>query len=128
MPIFMKRIGVCSNSVGFMVVGAAFLGCVAPVYTDALQATKRFKALGVIEVVSSVARFSIMLILMPFRALFGYFSAQAMQPLMRILISVFSLRKELSVKSESYWTKVISIRFLKSFLLILVYLHVRIEL
>lgn len=65
MPIFMKSIGVCSNSVGFMVVGTAFLGCVAPVYTDALQATKRFKALGVIEVVSSVAKFSIMLILMP---------------------------------------------------------------
>lgn len=121
MPVFMKRIGVCSNSVGFMVVGAAFLGCVAPVYTDALQATKRFKALGVIEVTSSLLRFLIMLILMPFRALFGYFSAQAMQPLMRILISVFSLRKELTVKSESYWTKVTSIRFLKSFSLILVY-------
>lgn len=121
MPVFMKRIGVCSNSVGFMVIGAAFLGCVAPVYTDALQATKRFKALGVIEVVSSVARFSIMLILMPFRALFGYFSAQAMQPLMRILISVLALRRELGIKSESYWSKEVSKRFLRSFLLILVY-------
>lgn len=121
MPIFMKSIGVCSNSVGFMVVGAAFLGCVAPVYTDALQATKRFKALGLIEVTSSMLRFLSMLILMPIRALFGYFSAQAMQPLMRILISVFALHKELSVKSESFWSKEVSRRFLRSFLLILIY-------
>ena len=46
MPRFLKLMRVSDGSVGFLVVAAAFLGCVAPVYTDALQSLKRFRLLS----------------------------------------------------------------------------------
>lgn len=121
MPRFMDLIGLTGGGVGFAVVAAAFLGCVAPVYTDALQATKRFSALGMIEIASSAVRFVVMAALMPIRALLGYFSGQVAQPLTRIFLSLFALHKDLSVKGESYWNRRDSGRFAVSFLLILVY-------
>ena len=121
MPRFMDLIGLRGGGVGFAVVAAAFLGCVAPVYTDALQATKRFKALGMIEIGASAVRFAVMAALMPIKALLGYFSGQAAQPISRIFFSLFALRKELKVKSESYWNKGNFKRFAALFSLILVY-------
>ena len=121
MPKFMDSLGVSRGGIGFAVVAAAFLGCVAPVYTDALQATKRFRALGVIEVAASVARFAVMVVLMPVKALLGYFAAQAAQPLTRILASLFALRKELETKGESYWNRGSTRKFAALFSLVLVY-------
>lgn len=121
MPKFMDSLGVSRRGVGFAVVASAFLGCVAPVYTDALQATRRFTALGAVEIVSSAARFSVMAVIMPVKALLGYFAAQAAQPLARILLSLFALRKELRVNSECYWNRITVKRFAASFGLILVY-------
>ncbi len=121
MPRFMDLIGLRGGAVGFAVVAAAFLGCVAPVYTDALQATKRFKALGMIEIGASAVRFAVMAALMPIKALLGYFSGQAAQPISRIFFSLFALRKELKVKSESYWNKGNFKRFAALFSLMLVY-------
>ena len=46
MPHFLGVIGVSDATAGFLVVLAAFLGCVAPVYTDALQSLKRFRSLA----------------------------------------------------------------------------------
>lgn len=121
MPRFMDLIGLSADGVGFAVVAAAFLGCVAPVYTDALQATKRFRALGLIEIGASAVRFAVMAALMPIKALLGYFSGQAAQPISRIFLSLFALRKELMVKSESYWNRGNLKRFSALFSLILVY-------
>ena len=72
-PHFLTAMRVSDASVGFLVVAAAFLGCVAPVYTDALQSLKRFRALAAVEVAGAVMRFLVMLCLMPIRALAGYF-------------------------------------------------------
>lgn len=121
MPKFMNTIGLTGGTAGFAVVAAAFLGCVAPVYTDALQATKRFKALGMIEIGASVMRFAVMAVLMPIKALLGYFCAQAVQPLTRIFLSLFSLRKELNVKGECYWNRGTAKKFAVLFLFVLVY-------
>ena len=121
MPRFMGLIGLSDSGAGFAVVAAAFLGCVAPVYTDALQATKRFRALGLSEIGASAARFAVMAALMPIRALLGYFSGQAAQPISRIFLSLFALRRELKVKSESYWNRGNLKRFASLFSLILVY-------
>lgn len=121
LPRFLSAVGVSEAGAGFMVVAAAFLGCVGPVYTDALQATKRFRALGAVEILSSLARFGTMVFSMPIKALSGYFAGQAVQPLCRIAVSLCLLRGELGVKGGNYWNHETFRRFFRAFVMILVY-------
>ena len=102
-PRFLAAMRVSDAAAGILVVAAEFLGCVAPVYTDALQSLKRFPALAAIESLGAVARFLVMAATMPFRALAGYFAGQAALPAFRILASVFALRRDLAVPAEPYW-------------------------
>ena len=104
-PRFVAAMRVSDASVGVLVVSAAFLGCVAPVYTDALQSMKRFKSLAAVEVGGAVVRFLVMLAAMPFRALAGYFAGQAALPVFRIAGSVAALRRDLSIPAEPYWNR-----------------------
>lgn len=104
-PRFIAAMRVDDSAAGFLVVAAAFLGCVAPVYTDALQALKRFGSLAAVEFGGAVARFLVMLATMPVRALAGYFAGQATLPLVRMAGSVLALRRDLSVAPEPYWTR-----------------------
>ncbi len=120
-PRYLDMMRVSDASAGFLVVAAAFLGCVAPVYTDALQSLKRFRALAAIEVVGSFVRFVAMLSTMPIRALTGYFAGQAALPAFRIVGSVFALRRDLSVKSEPYWNRDSLRRLAMAFVAILAY-------
>lgn len=121
LPRFLDAVGITGRGAGFAVVAAALLGCVAPVYTDALQATRRFKSLGVIEVMSSLARFGVMVVLMPVKALLGYFAAQAAQPVFRIVASLAALRNELGEKGAPYWNRRTLKRFAGAFAMILAY-------
>ena len=120
-PRFLKAMRVSDASVGFLVVAAAFLGCVAPVYTDALQSLKRFRAMAAVEVSGAVFRFLVMLVVMPCRALAGYFAGQAALPAFRILGSVVALRKDLAVRAEPYWDRAATRRIAIAFLAILAY-------
>ena len=120
-PHFLKAMRVSDASAGILVVAAAFLGCVAPVYTDALQSLKRFRALAAVEVAGSVIRFLVMLAAMPFRALAGYFAGQAVLPAFRIAGSVFALRGDLSVPAQPYWNRRTVRRIVLAFLGIAVY-------
>jgi hypothetical protein len=121
MPRFLELMRVSNYSVGFLVVAAAFLGCVAPVYTDALQSLKRFRSLAAIEVGGSVVRFLVMLAVMPVRALAGYFAGQAALPVFRIAGSVFMLRRDMSIRAEPLWDRDAVRRMTTAFGLILVY-------
>lgn len=121
MPCFLRAMRVSDGAAGFLVVAAAFLGCVAPVYTDALQSLKRFRALSAIEVGGSLVRFLMMLAVMPARALAGYFAGQAALPVCRIAGSVFMLRRDMSVRAESYWSKETVRRMMVAFVLVLAY-------
>jgi len=120
-PHFLKAMRISDASVGILVVAAAFLGCVAPVYTDALQSLKRFRALAAVEVGGAVVRFLVMLVAMPFRALAGYFVGQAALPAFRIAGSVMALRRDLSVPAEPYWNRASAQRMALSFLAVLAY-------
>ena len=120
-PHFLKAMRVSDASVGLLVVSAAFLGCVAPVYTDALQSLKRFRALAAVEVGGAIVRFLVMLLVMPLRALAGYFAGQAALPAFRMAGSVFALRKDLSVPPEPYWNRDSVRRIAIAFLAIIVY-------
>ena len=120
-PHFLKAMRVSDASVGILVISSAFLGCVAPVYTDALQSLKRFRSLAAVEVAGSVVRFAVMLAAMPFRALAGYFAGQAALPAFRIAGSVIALRGDLSVTAQPYWNRQAVRRIALAFIGIAVY-------
>ena len=121
MPHFLGVIGVSDATAGFLVVLAAFLGCVAPVYTDALQSLKRFRSLAAIEVVGSLVRFGVMFVAMPFKALVGYFAGQAALPVFRMCGSVLALRRELALPSEPFWNRNTVRRVAVAFVAVLAY-------
>ena len=120
-PHFLKAMRVSDASVGVLVVSAAFLGCVAPVYTDALQSLKRFRALAAVEIGGAVVRFLVMLAVMPFRALAGYFAGQAALPTFRMAGSVYALRKDLTVPRKPYWNRDAVRRIALAFLAVAAY-------
>jgi hypothetical protein len=121
MPIFLNKMRIDDSLAGFLVVASAFLGCCAPVWTDALQSLKRFNALAVIEVTGSVFRFTTMVLIMPLKALAGFFAAQASLPAFRIVAGAFALRRDLAVPAEPYWNHASIQRLTQSFLAILAY-------
>ena len=106
-PLVFERIRVSKGSLGILVIATGFLGTVAPVYTNALQALKKFRSISLMHILGAPIRLVVMLITMPIRALAGYFTAQSAMSLWQIFLSVFTLRKELgsSVPIESYWTR-----------------------
>ncbi|MCR5413850.1 MAG: hypothetical protein K6F50_03870 [Kiritimatiellae bacterium] len=110
-PMFLERIRVAEGSLGFVILAAAFTGAVSPIYSNALQALKRFRTISFLNIVGAPVRFVAMLVAMPFRALTGYFVGQAATPAFSIAASVWSLRKELSAKAEPYWTRPVVKRF-----------------
>ena len=105
LPAFLERIRIVEGSLGLVIIAASFVGAVAPIYTNALQALKKFKAQSILSIVGAPVRLIAMLIAMPFRAITGYFVGQAATPAFSIAASVVALRKELSVKAEPYWRK-----------------------
>lgn len=105
MPLFMERMRLVEGSLGFLIIASAFLGCASPVYTNALQGLKKFKAISLMNIIGAPIRLLTMLVAMPFRAISGYFIGQSSVPAFQIFASIFFLRKELSVKAEPYWTK-----------------------
>ena len=115
LPAFLERIRIVEGSLGLIIIAASFIGAVAPIYSNALQALKKFKAQSLLSVVGAPVRLITMLAAMPFRALTGYFVGQASTPVFCIAASVFSLRKEFSVKAEPYWSNDVICRFSKLF-------------
>ncbi len=104
LPAFLERIRIVEGSLGLVIIAASFVSAVAPIYSNALQALKKFKAQSLLSIVGAPVRLIAMLIAMPFRAITGYFVGQAAVPTFNIAASVVALRKELSVKAEPYWT------------------------
>ena len=112
LPAFLERIRIAEGSLGFLVVASAFISTVSPVYQNALQALKRFKAISIINIIGAPIRLVAMLIAMPFRALSGYFIGQAAPPAFTIAASVYALRKELAVPAVPYWSRSVLRHFL----------------
>ena len=121
MPHFLSAMRVSERGVGFLVVSAALLGCVAPVYTDALQALRRFRALAFAEVAGALVRFAVLLVAMPVQALAGYFAGQAAMPVCRIAVSAAALRRDLSLPAEPFWDRAAVRRLVAGFVAVLAY-------
>lgn len=105
MPLFLERIRIVEGSLGLIIIASSFVSAVAPVYTNALQALKKFRDQSAINFVCAPVRLLVMLAAMPFRAISGYFVGQASVPAFNIFASVICLRKELSVRPEPYWSR-----------------------
>jgi O-antigen/teichoic acid export membrane protein len=105
LPAFLERIRIVEGSLGLVIIAASFVSAVAPIYSNALQALKKFKAQSIISIVGAPVRLIAMLLAMPFRAITGYFVGQAATPAFSIAASVLALHKELSVKAEPYWNR-----------------------
>ena len=105
MPAFLERIRIVEGSLGLIIIATSFVSAVSPIYSNALQSLKKFKAQSVISIIGAPIRLFAMLVTMPFRALSGYFIGQASIPIFSMTASVIALKKELSVKAEPYWNR-----------------------
>ena len=116
MPLLLERIRIVEGSLGIVMIAVSLIVAISPIYTNALQALKKFKAHSAINIIGAPVRLVVMLVAMPFRALTGYFVGQAATPAFSIFSSVVALKKELSVPAERYW----SLGMLKKFSVLLV--------
>ena len=117
LPHYLERIRIAEGSLGMLILAYSFINAISPIFSNPLQALKKFKATTVISLVGAPVRLLTMLATIPLRALSGYFVGQASVPSFSIVTSVIALRKELSVKAEPYWTKSVVRRFGKLFLI-----------
>ena len=109
--MFLERIRVVEGSLGLLIIVASFVSTASPVYSNALQALKKFKAHALLSALGAPVRLLTMLATMPFRALSGYFVGQTATPAFAIVGDVFFLRKELSIPAEPYWDQSVFRRF-----------------
>jgi O-antigen/teichoic acid export membrane protein len=88
-----------------LIIASGVIGTVSTVFTNALQALKRFGLITAINLFSSPIRLGTLLIFMPIRALSGYFVGQIVPSICLIMVSLFGVRKQLgkNVRAESYW-------------------------
>ena len=105
LPAYLERIRVAEGSLGIVILISSFVATIAPIYSNALQSLKKFKANSLISLLGAPVRLLTMLVTMPLRALTGYFVGQTAPHVFSIIGSVFSLRKELSVPAEPYWNR-----------------------
>ena len=113
LPMFLNRIRIVEGSLGLIIIATAFITAVAPIFTNTIQALKKFKANAMMNLLGAPLRLFTMLVAMPFRPLAGYFVGQGASPAFNIGASVFALRKELSVQAEPYWNREVVRKFSK---------------
>jgi len=103
LPHFLERIRIVEGSLGMLIIVYSFINTLSPIFSNALQALKKFKATTTISLLGAPIRLIAMLVTMPLRALSGYFIGQTSTPAFGIITSIIALHKELSVKAEPYW-------------------------
>ena len=105
LPCFLERIRVVKGSLAVIIIASSFISAIAPIYSNALQALKKFHAQAFLNIAGAPVRLITMLVAMPFRPLTGYFVGQASTPFFSVVTSLLCLKKELSVSAEPYWNK-----------------------
>ena len=115
LPHFLHRIRIAEGSLGMLIIVYSFINTLSPIFSNALQSLKKFKATTVISLLGAPIRLLAMLATMPLRALSGYFIGQTSTPAFSIVTSVIALRKELAVPAEPYWTRPAIRKFSKLF-------------
>ncbi|MBQ0033650.1 MAG: hypothetical protein KBT68_12760 [bacterium] len=111
LPFYLERIRVAEGSLALVIIITSFISAIAPIYNNALQSLKKFKASSALAIAGAPRRLMTLGGTMPRRALPGSFVGQCAVPASQIVGSVFCLRKELSVPAEPYWNREIVRRF-----------------
>ena len=117
LPAYLERIRVAEGSLAIVILISSFFATIAPIYSNALQSLKKFKANSLISLIGAPVRLLTMLVTMPLRALTGYFVGQTAPSAFGIVGSVIALRKQLSVPAEPYWSRKIVRHFGRLFLI-----------
>ena len=117
LPAYLERIRVAEGSLALVILVCSFVTTVSPIYTNALQSLKKFKTNSLISLIGAPVRLLTMLVMIPFRALTGYFVGQTAPGAFAIVASVIGLRKELSVPAEPYWNREVVRRYGRLFLI-----------
>jgi O-antigen/teichoic acid export membrane protein len=107
MPVVFKRLRVEAGALSVLVICSGIIGALAPVFSTALQAFKKFRILSFMGVAGAILRLGALLIALPIRGLSGYFVGQIVPSLFCIIGSMWFLRKYLSTKIHrvSYWSE-----------------------
>lgn len=107
MPYVFERLRVEPGFLSILVICSGIIGALAPVFSTALQALKKFKTLSAMGVIGALLRLGSLLIALPIRGLSGYFVGQIVPNIFCIAGSLFFLKKYFKNKIErvSYWSE-----------------------
>ena len=105
LPFFFERMRVATGMLGVLVVLGSLLTAVATIFGNAVQGLKLYGTTVWFNLLGAPLRLGTMLVMMPFRALSGYFAGQCAPPAVSIVGSIWALRKRMgrAVKALSYW-------------------------
>jgi len=105
MPILLMRMRVEDGSLSILIICSGVIGALAPVFSTAIQALKKFKILSLMGVAGAFLRLGALLIALPIRGLSGYFVGQIVPNCFCIIGSMVVLRRYFWNKIErvSYW-------------------------
>ncbi len=107
MPLVFARMRVENGLLSLLIICSGMIGALAPVFSTALQALKKFRMMSVLGFAGVVIRLVTLLFALPIRGISGYFVGQITPLLFGMLASLWALRKHLSsrVKMASYWSE-----------------------
>jgi O-antigen/teichoic acid export membrane protein len=107
MPLVFTRMRVENGLLSLLIICSGMMGALAPVFSTALQALKKFRMMSVLGFAGAIIRLVTLLIALPIRGISGYFLGQIVPLFFGILASLVVLRKHLSshVIMVAYWSE-----------------------
>lgn len=104
LPSILDYIGIQDGRLTMVIVFASVLGGLAPIFSGALQALKRFATFAALSVVNAPLRVITLLITLPVRGLTGYFVGQSVGPILTICVAAGDFFKKFGrkVKCQPY--------------------------
>jgi O-antigen/teichoic acid export membrane protein len=103
-PLVFERLRIKGTGLVWLLCGIALTSVFLPILNNALQALKKFRCLGVVGLTTAPVRLVFLWVLLPFSALFGFFSSQFFSYVVTLGVGFWGLREILSrkVSRESY--------------------------
>lgn len=91
MPFVFERVRVVNGALGLLIVASGLVGTLAPVFSSALEALKRFRLIAVMTLIAAPLRLCVLLVAMPIRGLSGYFAGRIAPDLVGVGLAVWRL-------------------------------------
>lgn len=105
LPGVFNQMRVQAGLLPWLIVASGISTAIAPLFLQALQGLKKFRALSLAMVLTAPVRLVVLLVTLPIRGLSGYFAGQLAADSCHVLVSLTSLRKLLSrqIVAQAYW-------------------------